>query len=86
MSSVKGAYTPVLAKHTKNFGLQDSLSIGVDRMQRNFEPMRCQVEAWRTRQLSDEVAKLIIYRAFIAGDLEVPNLVLYTFAALCLLY
>src|SRR6266404_9283604 len=40
----QGDYTPVLAKHTKNFGLRDSLSIGVDRMQRNFEPMRHQVE------------------------------------------
>jgi hypothetical protein len=30
----------VLAKHSKNFSLQDSLAIGVDRMQRNFEPMR----------------------------------------------
>jgi hypothetical protein len=69
----QGDYTPVLAKHTKNFGLQDSLSVGVDRMQRNFEPMRCQVEAWRRRQLTDEVAKLIIYRAFVEGELEAPK-------------
>jgi hypothetical protein len=41
----------------KNFGLQHSISIGVDRMQRNFEPMRRQVEAWRASQLSDEAAK-----------------------------
>jgi hypothetical protein len=33
-------FTPVLAKHSKNFSLTDSLAIGVDRMQRNFEPMR----------------------------------------------
>ncbi len=69
----QGDYTPVLAKHSKNFSLQDSLSVGVDRMQRNFEPMRQQVEAWRTSQLSDQAAKLIIYRAFIAGELEVPR-------------
>jgi len=69
----QGDYTPVLAKHSKNFSLQDSISIGVDRMQRNFDPMRRQVEAWRTSQLSDEAAKLIIYRAFIAGDLEAPR-------------
>jgi hypothetical protein len=69
----QGDYTPVLAKHTKNFGLQDSISIGVDRMQRNFEPMRRQVEAWRASQLSDEAAKLIIYRASIEGGLEVPK-------------
>jgi hypothetical protein len=69
----QGDYTPVLAKHTKNFGLQDGISMGVYRMQRNFEPMRRQVEAWRTRQLPDEVAKLIIYRAFIEAELEVPK-------------
>src|SRR6266852_8139835 len=69
----QGDYTPVLAKHSKNFSLQDSLSIGVDRMQRNFEPMRRQVEAWHTRQLSDEAAKVIIYRAFIEEELEVPR-------------
>jgi hypothetical protein len=43
----QGDYSPVLAKHSKNFSLEDSLSIGVDRMQRNFEPMRRQVETWR---------------------------------------
>jgi len=42
-------------------------------MQRNFEPMRRQVETWRAQQLSPAVAKLTIYRAFIEGDLEVPK-------------
>jgi len=69
----QGDYSPVLAKHSKKFSLEDSLSIGVDRMQRNFEPMRRQVEAWRAQQLSSGVAKLTIYRAFIEGDLEVPK-------------
>jgi hypothetical protein len=40
----RGDYTPVLAKHSKHFSLEDALSIGVDRMQRNFDPMRKQVE------------------------------------------
>lgn len=69
----QGDYTPVLAKHTKNIGLRDSISVGVDRMQRNFEPMRRQVEAWQRTQLSDERVKLMIYRAFIEGELEVPK-------------
>jgi len=69
----QGDYSPVLAKHSKKFSLEDSLSIGVDRMQRNFEPMRRQVEAWRAQQLSAGAAKLTIYRAFIEGDLEVPK-------------
>jgi len=34
----RGDYSPVLAKHSKRFSLEDALSIGVDRMQRNFEP------------------------------------------------
>ncbi len=53
-----GDYTPVLAKHSKRFSLEDSLSIEVDRMQRNFDPMRQQVERWRAQQLSAEAAKL----------------------------
>jgi len=43
---VSGVFTPVLAKHSKSFSLIDCISVGVDRMQRNFEPMRKQVEAW----------------------------------------
>jgi len=53
----QGDYSAVLAK----------------RMQRNFEPMRRQVESCRTQQLSAEAAKLTIYRAFMEGDLEVPK-------------
>jgi hypothetical protein len=37
-------FTPVLAKHTKSFDLIDTLAVGVDRIQRGFEPMRQQVE------------------------------------------
>ena len=69
----RGDYSPVLAKHSKHFSLEDALSIGVDRMQRNFEPMRKQVDNWRSQQLSTAAAKLSIYRAFIEGDLEVPK-------------
>ena len=69
----RGDYTPVLAKHSKRFLVEDALSIGVDRMQRNFEPMRQQVETWRAQQLSAEEAKLTIYRAFVEGDLDVPK-------------
>jgi hypothetical protein len=40
---VPGAFTPVLAKHSKSFSLIDCISVGVDRIQRNFEPMRKQL-------------------------------------------
>ena len=68
-----GDFQPVLAKHSKHFSLQNAISIGVDNMQRNFDPMRQQVENWKESQLSDTVAKLTIYRAFIESDLEVPK-------------
>ena len=70
---VPGAFTPVLAKHTKHLSLVDILSVGVDRMQRNFEPMRKQVEVWKGIRLPDETAKLVIYRAFVEGELDVPR-------------
>src|SRR5258708_39685901 len=69
----QGDFTPVLAKHSKSFSLIDSIALGVERMQRNFEPMQKQVEAWRGSQITDDMAKLTIYRAFIEGDLEVPR-------------
>src|SRR5438128_12681573 len=68
-----GDFTPVLAKHTKRFSLVDAVSIGVDRMQRNFEPMQRQVQSWKQNQIDDGVAKLVIYRAFVEGELESPK-------------
>jgi hypothetical protein len=52
-------FTPVLANHTKSFNLVDTLSIGVDRIQRNFEPLQRQVETWRKTQITDDTARLI---------------------------
>jgi len=69
----QGEFTPVLAKHSKNFSIVDSLAIGVDRIQRNFDPLRQQVETWRSHQITDDDAKLVIYRAFIEGDLSIPR-------------
>jgi hypothetical protein len=68
-----GDFTPVLAKHTKHLSLVDVLSIGIDRIQRNFEPMKNQVEAWKATRIPDEAAKLVIYRAFVEGELDVPK-------------
>jgi hypothetical protein len=44
-SIVPGVFTPVLAKHSKSFSLIDCISVGVDRMQRNFEPMQADQES-----------------------------------------
>ncbi len=53
---VPSVFTPVLAKRTKSFNLVDTLSVGVDRIQRNFESMQRQVESWRQTQINDAQA------------------------------
>ena len=63
----------MLAKHSKSFSLIDCISVGVDRMQRNFEPMRKQVESWQRSELTDVTAKVVIYEAFVEGRLEAPK-------------
>ncbi len=68
-----GDFTPVLAKHSKSFNLIDTLAVGVDRIQRNFEPMQRQIESWRQNQLTDSQAKLVLYSAFVDGNLDAPR-------------
>jgi hypothetical protein len=72
-NTVPGVFTPVLAKHSKSLSLIDCISVGVDRMQRNFEPMRKQVDAWQRSELTDVTAKVVIYEAFLEGQLEAPK-------------
>jgi hypothetical protein len=71
--AVAGDFTPVLAKHSKSFSLIDCIAVGVDRMQRNFEPMQRQVEAWQRFELTDVTAKVVIYEAFVEAKREVPK-------------
>ena len=68
-----GDFTPVLAKHSKHFNILNALSVGVDQMQRTFEPMVKVVDRWRESQLTDIAAKLFIYQAFIEGQLDVAK-------------
>ena len=42
-------------------------------MQRDFEPLRKQIEAWRGTHITDADARLVIYPAFIEGALGVPR-------------
>lgn len=57
----------------ENLPLIDCISVGVDRMQRNFEPMRKQVETWQRSELTDVTGKVVIYEAFVEGKLEAPK-------------
>ena len=42
-------------------------------MQRNFEPMRRQVETWEKSELTDVTANVVVYEAFVEGKLEAPK-------------
>jgi len=66
-------FKPVLAKHSKSFWPIDCVSVGVERMQRNFEPMREQADAWQRSELMDVTAKVVIYEALVEGRLEAPK-------------
>jgi hypothetical protein len=67
-------FTPVLAKHSKSFSLIDCISVGVDRMQRNFEPTRKQVAVWQRSELTDVTAKVVIYEAFVEESWKRRNI------------
>ena len=53
----------MLVKHSKSFSLIECISVGVDRMQRNFDHMRKQVEAWQRNEFTDVTTKVVIYDA-----------------------
>jgi hypothetical protein len=61
----KGDFAPIFHKHTSRLDLTDLLSVGVDKMQRNFEPLKQQINEWQTREIDSDQAKLVIYRAFV---------------------
>lgn len=60
-----GDFAPVFHKHTRRLDLLDVISIGVDKMQRGFAPLKAQIDEWQQQPLSDDAARLIIYRAFL---------------------
>jgi hypothetical protein len=68
----KGDYFPLLARHSNSFNLIEQVSIGVDRIQRNFAPLNEQIELWSARQLSDDDARVILYKAFLEKGIPVP--------------
>ncbi len=68
-----GDFTPVTRKHSKHLDHIEVIDAAVGRMQRHFEPMRRQIDAWRNHSLPDNTARLVIYQAFIEGGLHAPR-------------
>lgn len=65
-----GDFAPLAHKHTSKFSLRDSIAIAVDRIHRNFETLESQVRMMNEFGLSDDDAKLFIYRAFLDRALK----------------
>jgi len=69
-----GVFTPVLAKHSKSFNLIDTLAVGVDRIQQNFEPMQRQVEHWGGSQISEQICSSgSPFSDHASGGVEIPR-------------
>lgn len=68
-----GSFTALAKKHTKNVDLVEVVAMGVDRVQRHFQRMTEEIDAWRGFSLPDPSAKSVIYDAFVAGGLDAPK-------------
>jgi hypothetical protein len=68
-----GDFQPLMRKHTKTVNLIDAVTLGIDHIQRGWEPLIAQVKSWQERQLTVAAAKLIIYEAFIEEALDCPK-------------
>jgi hypothetical protein len=62
--ALSGDFKPLLAKHTKNFDLVEAVSMGVDRIQRSWQPLRESIDIKRTMLLTEADAQALVYRAF----------------------
>lgn len=63
-----------MKQHSKNLDVQGVISLAIDQAHRSFGPMIRQVNAWRDFGLTDDQARVILYRAFIERDgIELPR-------------
>jgi hypothetical protein len=67
----KGDFNPLLAKHTKGLDLIESVSIGIDRIHRGFEPLKRAIETKRLITITDDDARILIYQAFIENKFPI---------------
>lgn len=68
---LQGEFKPLLAKHTRGFNLTESVSIGIDRIQRNFIPLEKTIQTMKTIRLMDKQAKEFIYDSFLDQNMPI---------------
>jgi hypothetical protein len=72
-SGVRGRFYSCTREAFKVVLLIDCISVGVDRMQRNFEPMRRQVEAWRRSEVTTSPPRWSSTRHLLTVNSILPN-------------
>lgn len=69
-----GDFQPVLKKHSPKTDLIETIALGVERCQRGFAPLFRQIDAWQGYELTDDAARLIIYKAVVErAGIELPR-------------
>jgi hypothetical protein len=71
---LQGDFNPMLSKHSKNFDLQDNLSIACDRIQRNFGNLHREITAKQERIIEPAFARELCYKAFTEGKFPISLL------------
>lgn len=69
--ALSGDFYPLKVKHTKNLEIVESVSTGIDRIQRNWKPLREQIDYKRQTRCEADDARLLIYNAFTLHKLPV---------------
>jgi hypothetical protein len=64
---LQGDFQPLLAKHSKNFALEDGLSIACDRIQRNIGKLHGEINHKQEKVIESAQAKSLLYTAFTDG-------------------
>jgi hypothetical protein len=64
---LQGDFQPLLAKHSKNFALEDGLSIACDRIQRNIGRLHGEINRKQEQLIETRDAKSLLYTAFTDG-------------------
>jgi hypothetical protein len=68
---LQGDFQPLLAKHSKNFALEDGLSIACDRIQRNIGRLHQDITNKQEWAIESREAKSILYTAFTEGKFPI---------------
>ena len=68
---LQGDFQPLLAKHSKNFALEDSLSIACDRIQRNIGRLHGEINQKQERTIEAGFAKSLLYSSFTEGKFPI---------------